>query len=114
MKAFALLAWFLCSALAGAVMEAFTLHQLWTWFCAREYGAGPSMGAWYGIAAITGLMLFLAKPAPTKKDEAEAADASNYGAVLVRSVSVWFSRWFVVAIGMGVTLAFGTMIGWIP
>jgi hypothetical protein len=52
-----------CAVMVAAVAAA---SLLWSWFLARQYGPGPSLGEWSGIAAIYDVMI-LSSALPTKR-----------------------------------------------
>jgi hypothetical protein len=104
----ALFTWLVVSSLITALLEAWSLQHLWAWFAAAELGPGPSMGAWYGVASIFALALFMSKPLPSPPSE-EKSTADTLRSAVSRS----FSRWIFCALGVGVTWTAGSVIGWV-
>ena len=41
-----------------AIMTSATATQLWNWFIKGTYGSSPSLGVWYGLAAIYSVAKF--------------------------------------------------------
>lgn len=48
--------WLLVSFPAVAIVEAAVLQTIWRWFLAAQYGAGPALGAWFGISMVVHVM----------------------------------------------------------
>lgn len=86
----------------SALIQAKAMSKLWEWFVARDYGTGPSMAAWYGLAgvfslAITPSLLGMTKE---KKDESKPIES-----VLSRAIGMW--------IGTGLLLCFAWFVGFL-
>ncbi len=109
MKALAIFTWFAIASLVNALIQAAVLHRLWSWFVAHEYGPGPSLGAWFGIATILGMIVGMATPMRGRAaDRTESIDET-----IRRGVTATVARW----IGCGVALVFawcvGSALGWV-
>lgn len=91
---------FVLTMLANCVL-AWTLQTLWGWFCVESLGAGPSMGAWFGISCIVCIM-FMANMQNVTRTETKKADT------WARPVSIVLSCLLTLAIAW----IFGTILGW--
>jgi len=108
MKALGILTWIAISSLVSAFVSSWTMQCLWRWFLAHDYGHGPSLGAWFGIASISGLMFRLGT-ATNAKAESKSSDSYWLEAAL-HSVGVWIGCMLTLAIAWCI----GSVIGWIP
>lgn len=88
----------------NAVVQSWTLQKLWTWFLSREYGPGPSMGAWYGIGAMIGVMMALHLSPLARKEGWD-----KHSAFLRRSLELPLVCLLVLAVTWGL----GSIIGWV-
>lgn len=52
----ALMAAIIIAVPINAYFYAYTATILWDWFLAVQYGAGPTLAAWYGISTLFGLL----------------------------------------------------------
>lgn len=105
MKALGIIAWIAISTLASALLNAWALATVWRWFAAVQYGAGPSMGAWFELAMIARLALH---GADVKKSDAYK-DADWGDIVLHQIVS-----WLLVLTSLGAAWIVGAVVGWLP
>src|SRR5512142_1340398 len=69
MKALGILTWIVVSSLISALIQSWMMQCLWRWFLAHEYGHGPSMGAWFGIATIVGFVVRRNASSTTKTED---------------------------------------------
>lgn len=87
-----------------ALLQSFALSTLWRWFLSPQYGAGPSFAAWYGVAAIVGLLMAASLQRVTvTRDERPIADA------IARCVGIGIITMFV----LGFTWLTGQVFGWL-
>lgn len=91
---------FLLAMLTNCVL-AWTLTKLWAWFCAVSLGAGPTIGAWWGIALIIGLIIN-ANTFHLARDERKDQDTWAKPVALVLGCLVL----------LGFAWVFGTILGW--
>jgi hypothetical protein len=78
------------------------MSTLWEWYVFRDYGAGPSYAAWFGLSAIVGVMISpwligLANE-PTK-------EVNPIAKVVFRSIGIWF--------GLSITLGLAWVVGFV-
>lgn len=103
------LAWFLVALLVDAVLNAWVMSALWRWFAAPQYGAGPTLGAWFGVALIARLIL------RNEADEDHALkqlqDTEDLSLAGVIKKSLW--SWAGVLFTLGVAWCLGTALHWI-
>lgn len=94
-------------ALAPAVafVTSWTMSKLWTWFEAKAYGGGPSIGQWYGISLIFGLLL---APAIMEVARDKVEQDSVIETVIGRSLGVIVGCLIV----LGVAWCVGSVTGW--
>lgn len=90
---------------ANAIAKALTCSMLWSWF-ASEYGAGPSLGAWFGFALIFGVGMNVAlRNVPTEKTPPDKIIQT----AAARTAGVWFGCVCLLASAR----AIGAVFGWI-
>lgn len=99
------LGWICFSAMISALIQAWTITKLWTWFVAAEYGPGPSMGAWYGISIILGLIVGMAILKIDSKDE-------PWDVVIKTSVNSSIIKWGSCLLLLAICWAVGSFLGW--
>ena len=102
MKALGIFAWIAISTLVSALLNSWTMATLWRWFAAVQYGSGPSLGAWFGLAVIARLAL---QGVP---DFQSAAD-TPWSKVVKNKVMAWLFVLFT----LGVAWCVGAVVGWI-
>lgn len=85
---------------ANAIAKALAASTLWSWFAASELGAGPSLGAWFGIALIFTFAMNYAF-ANVKGEKVEPDQIISKGLYLFAST----------AFGCGVLLASSYLVG---
>jgi Mg/Co/Ni transporter MgtE len=112
MKTLGIFTWIAISSLLTALIQAAVLRRLWSWFVAGEYGPGPSLGAWFGIATILGLIIGMATTATTAPPRASKRDES-WDEIIRQSVSHTLARWIGCGVALGMTWAIGSLLGWV-
>jgi hypothetical protein len=106
-KAIGFMVWLAVSSLLNALVQAWALRTVWRWFVAAEYGTGPSLGAWFGLASIAGVILtFHAVARSTDKEEDTDAAVRHATLQMV-------SRWIGVAFALGMLWLTGSLLGWV-
>ena len=105
MKALGKITFFCISILFGALLSAWILSKLWLWFVAAQYGHGPSLGAWYGLALIGRSALHRADATSNEK-----GNDKDFGDLALETVSLWVGYLIV----LGLAWVTGAVIGWIP
>lgn len=105
-KALGIFAWIYISSLVTSVIQAEVIHKLWAWFAARDLGSGPSVGAWFGIAAIITLIVRQANAADDDKDK-------TLDQVIRRSVVASLGQWMGCVMLLGMAWAIGATFGWL-
>lgn len=106
MKTLGIVTWFVISALVTALIESWALHTLWRWFLSAQYGTGPSFGAWFGITAITGLVVGTTITNASLAKNDEEWDAK-------KAVAKTIGTWLGILALLGISWAIGSAIGWI-
>lgn len=104
MKFLGILTWLIMTVIGSALLHSWALSKMWHWFVSAQYGAGPSMGAWFGFAAIARLTLIRADE--SKSDE----DADG---VVSRMVRATIGHWIGILLALGATWLCGTTVGWV-
>ena len=89
---------------AHAIAMASTLRLLWGWFLSPQYGAGPSLAAWYGASTIFGLSIGLALSGYGVKSE-ERTFAKSCGGIVGGMIGM------LLVIGM--CWCVGSVLGWL-
>lgn len=88
-------------AMGANCVLAWTVHKLWGWFCASTLGAGPSIGAWWGITIIASLIMSInlinVQKTETKKSHTWEKPVGLVLGCLVTLAIAWL---------------FGTILGW--
>jgi len=107
LEALCYLAWLLVALLGDALLNAWAMSRLWHWFAAAQYGAGPQLGVWFGVAIIARLML-------RHEDDVERTikaddDAPSLGGVIKKSL--W--SWAAILLTLGVAWGIGSMFHWV-
>lgn len=107
LEALCFLAWIPVALLGDVVLNAWAMSKLWHWFAAVQYGEGPQLGVWYGVAIIARLML-------VRKDDVERAlkvddDAPSLWGVIKKSL--W--GWAAILLMLGVAWSIGSMFHWV-
>lgn len=107
MKALGVLTWIAISSLISALVHSWMMQCLWRWFLARQYGPGPTMGAWFGIATIAGFVIYKATRTRTKGDDRTIDE------IIWDSVKETVSMWFGCLLVLGIAWCTGSLIGWV-
>ena len=106
MKLFGTIAWFCVSSVVSALVHAWAMTKIWSWFVMAEYGTGPSMGAWFGISAILTLII----SAATSTLQTKTDSGKNYFAdMIISSISRWLGCFVMLFIVRGT----GSVLGWV-
>jgi len=108
MKTIGVLAWLAVSSMVTALLQSWMMQCLWRWFVAREYGSGPSMGAWFGLATIAGFVVH--KNARTKTE----TNHESVGEIIWRGVNETLALWLACVLILGIAWLVGSFLGWIP
>jgi len=108
-RALGILAWIAVSSLATALIQSWMMQCLWRWFLAREYGHGPSMGAWFGVATITGFVVHKSTRNGTKTEDDKSIDELVWDGVR-ETVGLWIG----CVIILGIAWCVGAFMGWGP
>jgi len=108
MKVLGMFTWIAISSLVTALVQSWTMQCLWRWFIAREYGVGPSLGAWFGIAIIGGLTL------RTQVSGGRGREDRSADQIIKASVVATGVRWLECLLVLAVTWCIGSVLGWIP
>lgn len=109
MKALGIVTWYCISAMISAIVQAWTMTKLWAWFVAQEYGPGPSMGAWFGIATILGFvvsMSLVSQAKPNKEDK-------DWDGIIKESVGISIGKWIGCALILIISWTLGSVLGWV-
>jgi hypothetical protein len=93
-----------------AFLGAWSLHVLWDWFVAAQYGAGPSTAAWFGIGSI---LRYALAPMFVRLSSKESK-AEGFSAIMIERVGNEVAMWFGIMLSLGMCWLFGMLIGWIP
>jgi hypothetical protein len=101
MKALGITTWTLGAIIIGALVNSWAMSTLWRWFVAVQYGHGPSMGAWFGLAAIARLVTTQTRVRDPDRD----ADWSE----IVKAQVSW---WLLVLVMVGTAWLVGIVTGW--
>lgn len=105
---------FVCVAICtifSSLIQAAALGKLWFWFMAAEYGPGPSMGAWFGVASILGLILTSAQPAKSKSSDKVSDESLD---TLIKDMFLkWIGTWLGIAGLLGLCWVTGLILGWL-
>jgi len=106
-NAVGILVWTALAIPIGSFLEAWSASKLWSWFCSMQYGAGPSIGVWFGVLSIADLVIL--GVFHTKNSKGVDKSAPEVGAVIGDSLGRW------LFMGMLLVTAWGTGIvfGWI-
>lgn len=107
LEAFCFLAWLLIALLVNALLDAWAMSKLWSWFAAVQYGEGPQLGVWFGIAIIARLML-------RNEDDEERALKKDEGFPSLGDAikkSLW--GWAALLFTIGVAWSIGSMFHWV-
>lgn len=99
------LVWSVIALPIGAFIEAGAASKLWEWFLSSQYGAGPSIGAWFGVLSIVDLVVLGVIRANAKQD----AEDSQVVSVVRASIG----RWIFMGIVLGMAFGTGSIFGWI-
>jgi hypothetical protein len=107
LEALCLLAWLLIALLGDALMNAWAMSKLWNWFAAVQYGEGPQLGVWFGVAIIARLMLHNEddKERALKKED----DIPSLGDAVKKSLWGWAALLFTLGVAWGI----GSMFHWV-
>ncbi len=100
MKILGWIAWFAATVLVTALLEAWALQRLWSWFCAAQYGIGPTMPTWFGLSAIKGVLF--------ENGKTPDLDDLELGTLVRKSRE---HRLLILA-GLGIVWCVGAVIGW--
>lgn len=99
-----ILAWIVVSSMVSALVQSWMMQCLWRWFLAREYGHGPSMGAWFGIATIVGFVV-RKNASSVVKVEDQTVDE------IVKETT---TMWLACLVILGIAWCVGSFMGWVP
>ena len=102
MKALGIVTWIVISTLFGALFNAWALHMLWHWFVSMQYGAGPSMAAWFGLASIGRIVTHQVQGSSSSKDK-------EWSDILTDQIA-WYLGVLMV---LGAAWATGAVFGWL-
>lgn len=108
MKALGILTWIVVSSLISALIQSWMMQCLWRWFLAHEYGHGPSMGAWFGIATIVGFVV-RRNASSTTKTEDQTLDE-----IIWSGIKETTGMWLGCLIILGIAWCVGSFMGWVP
>lgn len=86
-----------------ALVLAGTLSKLWGWFCAAQYGSGPSYSSWFGLSLVAGVVLLGALSSLKRETDHGVATP------LLRLAALWIIYGLVLA----TSWLTGLMTGWI-
>ena len=104
-----ILAWRLLDAPISALISAWAASKLWTWFLSSQYGAGPSIGAWFGALFLFYLAsLGIAQAVSNLKSEGAAHQDTVSGAI-----GESIGHWILVGGLLGLAFGTGSIFGWI-
>lgn len=103
MKALGIITWIAISTLLSSLLHAWALATLWHWFASAQYGVGPSLGAWFGLAVIGRLAL------RTTDFKKSTPDKNTWGDLVVYQ----FDSWLAVLTALGTSWIVGVVVGWI-
>lgn len=106
-----ILAWFVLTLLSNALLEAWALSKLWYWFVAAQYGEGPQLGVWFGIASIAGMLLHNEASEKLALKELKEDDP-DYQSLWTASRKT-LRGWAIRLITLGVTWCVGLMFHWV-
>lgn len=104
MKVLGVLTWLVMAVLGSAMLNSWALSKLWLWFVSAQYGSGPTLAAWFGLAQIAQLVL-------VRDDLSKSTDGED-GAI-TKMVSGTIGRWIGVLLALGVSWLCGIAIGWV-
>ena len=90
-----------------ALLSAKTMHTLWGWFVARDYGDGPSLAAWFGLSEIATIVLSGALLHVARKEADK--DANPFMQVIGQSIGMWFG----FALILGFAWVTGFALHWV-
>ncbi len=96
------LLWFLIAVPTSAFLQAWTAHNMWSWFLAAQYGPGPTLGAWFGVTVIVSLLTRGLKREP-------ATDIGKLGELVSATIESWVFLLGLSALSLGV----GAIFGWV-
>lgn len=91
-----------------SVIQAAVLGRLWIWFVATEYGQGPSMGAWFGISTILGLIVSMA----LSRDSSKNNTNESLDEIVKRMIHRWIGTWLGCVFLLGICWFTGSLLGW--
>jgi ABC-type sugar transport system permease subunit len=103
-----LIAWILFALLVNSLLQAWAMSVLWRWFAAPQYGSGPSIGAWFGLAMIANLALQGAAEEQAIRQQLREDEPSMTSMI---SKSLW--RWAGILFTIGVAWCLGSALHWI-
>jgi hypothetical protein len=108
LEALCFLAWLPVALLVNVLLNAWAMSKLWHWFAAVQYGEGPQLGAWFGVAVIARLMLRNENDVQRalKKDDDDAP--SLWGII---KKSLW--GWAAILFALGTAWGIGSMFHWV-
>jgi hypothetical protein len=88
-------------SMAANCVLAWTMHTLWGWFCVQSMGAGPTIGAWWGIAVIASLVISN-NVVGLKREETKKSHTWEKPIAVILGCLVT----------LGIAWVFGTVLGW--
>lgn len=97
----------LVAAPITALINAWAMSTIWSWFVQPQFGAGPSSAAWYGLASIVSLVLIPAAIATTNDKNRQPDDS------LARTIALPIGLWLVALSAVAVSWVTGQILGWI-
>lgn len=102
MKALGFVAWICLASIVSAVIDTAVANRLWLWFVARDYGHGPSLGAWFGLVTIIRLVQMTGKSSSQKEPQ-------PIGGIVGPAIT----RWLLCGLVLALSWVVGVTCGWI-
>src|SRR5262249_11345254 len=103
------LAWIIVAVLVDAFLNAWAMSQLWHWFAAAQYGAGPTLSAWFGLAVIARLAIQGEADKESILKQLKNDDAPSLKKVVWESRASWSNVLFTILLAWGL----GSALHWI-
>lgn len=108
MKTLGVLALIAIGSIVTSLIQSAVLSKIWTWFVAFEYGPGPSMGSWFGISTILGLIVSMVLSSMISDDNND----KPLGEVIKKMIARWVGLWLGCACLLGICWITGSILGW--
>lgn len=87
------------------LLEVHLFSHVWSWFLAEQYGPGPTLAAWFGLATVLTVIVNTCLLAhPTEKSENDPVTH-----VITRSLGTWIGLVVVYVL----TWCTGSLLGWV-